>query len=367
MGRPIRPRQHFGDESLQTNKKLPCRRTAELFCIRDYQQGHGSFAGRKSKGGQEEALHLQQEIDNSELDEHVLSSEALRRALAYLPDIAAADCPVLISGEIGTGTELVARAIHRLSRRSPRAFVRVNCAAIPPHLLAAELFGLQEGNLFPVTQSRPGRLQLAQGGTIFLDGIGELAPETQRTLVGILQEIESAPGGGVRSSQPDARLIAGTSRDLRTATANGTFRKDLFYRLNVFPIQVPPLREQKEDIPTLAEHLLIQYAGKAGKTIPRLDGPAVDLLKSYPWPGNMRELQRVMERFVALWVAGVFSTTAKVIPWESTSPPRTSSLPISEELVPNEKELLEAAMIEMLAVLPGWNLEADGICEWGSL
>jgi formate hydrogenlyase transcriptional activator len=299
-------------------------------------------------------LHLQQDLDSSQLDEKIFSSsEALQRALAHVPNIAATDCTVLITGEIGTGTELVARAIHKFSRRSPRAFVRVNCAAIPPHLLASELFGLQEGNQSPVTQPRPGRFQLAEGGTIFLEGIGELSPETQYALLGVLQEIESGPVAGDHSIRPDVRLIAATNRDLRAATANGTFRRDLFHRLNPFSITVPSLRERKKDIPVLAQYFLAHYASRAGMRLPSLDGPAMALLSAYPWPGNMRELQRVIERFVALWEAGSFSIAAKVIPWEPISA-RTSVRSKSRELIPREKELIEPALMEMLAELPGW-------------
>jgi formate hydrogenlyase transcriptional activator len=248
---------------------------------------------------------------------------------------------------------LVARAIHKLSHRSPRAFVRVNCATIPPPLIVSELFGQQKSSRSLETQSRPGCFQLAEGGTIFLDGIGELSPEAQHALLQVLQEMESDSTGGDHSSRVNVRLIAGTNRDLGTATEEGSFRGDLFCRLNTFPIELPPLRESKEDIPALAQCLANHYAAASGKKTSSLSNQAMALLQSYPWPGNIRELQCVMERFVSLWEEKILSVDAKWIPWESIFA-RTSALSICEGLVPNENELLEAALLEMVAVLPGW-------------
>jgi formate hydrogenlyase transcriptional activator len=308
-------------------------------------------------------LHLQRCIDSSQLDEDIFgSSEALLPALVHVPNLAATDCPVLITGETGTGTELVARAIHRLSYRSSRAFVRVNCAAIPPQLIASEQFGRQKDSWFQATQPRSGRFQLAKGGTFFFEGLGDLSAKAQLALLRFLQEIESQPTDCDDPVRSNVRLIAATNRDLRAAVADGTFRSDLFYRLNGFPIKIPSLRERKEDIPMLARYFLNRYARRADKTSPSLTKSTMDLLQSYPWPGNMREFQRVMERFVSLYEAGSISAAAKYSPREPL-PARTSIRPVSGELVPNEKELLEAALIEMLAELPGpeasW--EASGI------
>ena len=371
VGRPFDP-GNIGEESLLTNKQLKCRHTAELFCISDFWHKQGNVAGRSGRttGAQkrnsnnvrEEPLHLQQYLDSAELDEDIFgSSEALLPALVYVPDLAATDCTVLITGETGTGTELVARAIHRLSYRSSRAFVRVNCASIPPQLIASQ-FGRQKGSWSQATQPRPDRFQLAKGGTIFLEGLGDLSAEAQLALLRVLQEIESQPTGCDDSIRSDVRLIATTHRDLRAAVADGTFRSDLFDRLNGFPIKIAPLRERKEDIPMLARYFLNRYAGRADKTLPSLTRSAMDLLQSYPWPGNMRELQRVMERFVSLCEAESFSVAAKCIPRESIS---ASIRSVSGELVPHENEFLEDALMEMLAELPGW--ESGVIWDGGSI
>jgi transcriptional regulator with GAF, ATPase, and Fis domain len=264
----------------------------------------------------------------------------------HVPRVAATDCAVLITGEIGTGTELVAGAIHRLSHRSPQAFVRTNCAAIPPERIASELLGRQKGSRSQATQPRPGRFHLAEGRTIFWEGIGDLSAKAQLSLLRVLQEIEAEPAGG-------ARLIAATNRDLAAATANGSFRRDLFDRLNGISIKIPPLRERKEDIPMLARYFLTRYAGRAGRRLPSLTRPAVDLLQSYPWPGNMRELQRVMELFVSLYEGESCAVAAKCIPRESLSA-RTYVRSLSGELVPNEKKFLEDLLIEMFAELLGW-------------
>ena len=346
----------MGDESLQTNKQLACRHGAGLFCISDFRHRQGNFVRRcgratseqkrKSNRVRQEPLSFQQDIDSSQLDEDIFgSSEALLPTLVYVPRIAATDCTVLITGEIGTGTELVARAIHRLSHRSPQAFVRANCAAIPPDRIASELLVLQQDSRSHATQPRPGRFQLAEGGTIFLEGIADLSAQAQLSLLRVLQEIESEPAA-------DVRLIAATNRDLASSAANGTFRRDLFDRLNGISIKIPPLRERKEDIPMLARYFLTRYAGRAGKKLPSLTSPVVDLLQSYPWPGNMRELQWVMERFESFSEAENLSVAAKCIPREPISA-CTSVRLVSGELVPNEKEFLEDALMEMVAELPG--------------
>lgn len=342
---------------------------ARLFCISDFRHKYGDLVRQYGRGtgernqelqqARQECLTFPQEIVSSWVyEEIVASSEALRHALAYVPNVASTDCTILITGESGTGKELVARAVHKLSHRPPRAFVRVNCAEIAPHLIASELFGRQKSGRSPGTQPRPGRFQLAEGGTIFLDGIGELSAEAQQALLHILQEMESDSAGGDHLTRAKVRLIAASNRDLEAAIADGTFRRDLFYRLNTFPIELPSLRESKEDIPALVQCFLNHYAAISGKKISTLSSQAMALLQSYPWPGNLRELQCVMERFVSLWETKILSVDAKWIPWDSISA-RTSVSSISEGLVPNESELLEAALLEMVAVLPGWG---PGVC-----
>jgi formate hydrogenlyase transcriptional activator len=303
-------------------------------------------------------LPLQQDIDSWQLDEDIFgSSEALLPALVHVPHLAATDCTVLITGETGTGTELVARAIHRLSYRSSRAFVRVNCAAIPPQLIASEQLG-QKDSWFQVTQPRPDLFQRAKGGTILLEGLADLSAEAQIALMRFLQEIESQPTSCDDPTRSHVRLIATTNRDLRAAAADGRFRSDLFDRLNGFPIKIPPLRERKEDIPMLAGYFLNRYARRADKTFPSLTKSTIDLLQSYPWPGNMREIQRVMERFVSLYEAESISMAPKSTPRESISA-RTSVQSVSGKVVPSVKELLEDALIEMLRELPGWESGAS--------
>jgi len=355
---------------MQTNKQLASRPTAELFCISDFRHKQGTFAGqygraageqkRKSNSVQEEPLHFPQDIDSSQLDEDIFgSSEALLPALVYALGAAATDCPVLITGEIGTGTELVARAIHKLSHRSRRAFLRVNCATISPQLIDPELFGRQRGSRSQATQPRPGHFQLAEEGTIVLEGVEDLSAEAQLALLRILQEIDAERASVDHSIRSNVRLIAVANHDLRAAVVAGTFRSDLFHLLNVLPIKVLPLRERKEDIPVLARYFLTRYAGRAGKKLPGLTPPDMDLLKSYPWPSNIRELQCVMERFVDLCEAERLSIDAKLIPGES----RISIQPISGVLIPNQRNLLEVALMEMIAA---WSEELDYAQPWFS-
>jgi transcriptional regulator with GAF, ATPase, and Fis domain len=212
--------------------------------------------------------------------------------------VAPTDSTVLIEGETGTGKELIARAIHKRSIRSRRTFVSVNCAALAPSLIASELFGHEKGAFTGAMQQRLGRFELANGGTIFLDEVGELPPDTQVALLRVLQEREFERVGGTRSIQVDVRVIAATNRDLEAAVANGIFRSDLFYRLNVFPIEVPPLRKRKEDIPMLIEHFVRHFAEKVGRQFSKIGRRTLDLCQSYHWPGNIRELQNIVERSV---------------------------------------------------------------------
>ncbi len=251
---------------------------------------------------------LRDEIDHASMFEEIVGYSApLRRVLAQVARVAGAEATVLILGETGTGKELIARAIHRSSKRSSRAFIRVNCAAIPPTLIASELFGHEKGSFTGAVQRRIGRFEAADGGTIFLDEVGELPPEAQVSLLRVLQEREFERVGSNRALPVDVRVLAATNRDLKSAVAQGKFREDLYYRLNVFPIEVPALRDRADDIPLLAEYLVQRFSQKAGKKIGHIDGRTLELLRAYDWPGNVRELQNVIERSVILSDGEAFS------------------------------------------------------------
>src|SRR5437899_1227670 len=255
-----------------------------------------------------ENLALREDIDRSSMFEEIVgSSPALQRVLAQVAKVATTDSTVLILGDTGTGKELIARAIHKRSRRSTRAFIRVNCAAIPPSLIASELFGHEKGAFTGALQRRLGRFEAADGGTIFLDEIGELPPETQIALLRVLQEREIERLGSSHPITVDVRVVAATNRDLEAAVERGGFRQDLFYRLNVFPIRIPPLRERLDDIPVLAEYLIERYAKQAGKSIRTIRKQTLELLQAYDWPGNVRELQNVIERAVILCEGETFA------------------------------------------------------------
>jgi len=294
-----------------------------------------------------ENLALRDEVDRVSMFEEIVgTSPALKAALSRVIKVAATDSTVLITGETGTGKELVARAIHRRSDRASRAFVSVNCAAIPRDLIASELFGHEKGAFTGATQQRLGRFELANGGTLFLDEVGELPPETQIALLRVLQEHEFERVGGSRPIRTDVRVIAATNRDLQAAISAGSFRSDLFYRLHVFPIEIPPLRERKEDILLLVEYFIDRYARKAGKHITTADKKTLRLLESYPWPGNIRELQNVIERSVIVCETPSFSVDES---WLSHQPPeRTaeSHLYLSEKVAAQEKEMIESALRE---------------------
>jgi formate hydrogenlyase transcriptional activator len=293
---------------------------------------------------------LSEEIDKGSMcDEIVGSSGALRKVLSMVSKVAPTDATVLITGETGTGKELVARAIHRRSRRSSRAFVTVNCAAIPRDLIASELFGHEKGSFTGALQRRLGRFELAEGGTIFLDEVGELPLGTQIALLRVLQEHEFERVGGTRSIRTNVRVIAATNRNLQVAIQTGTFRSDLFYRLNVFPIEMPPLRERREDIPALAEYFVDHCARKAGKNIQGISKEILDLLCSYPWPGNIRELQNVIERSVIMCETENFSVDKTWLAWLAQQQLATEPkipLDFSEKLTAQEKEMIETALRE---------------------
>jgi formate hydrogenlyase transcriptional activator len=255
-----------------------------------------------------ETVALREEIARSSMFEEIVgSSDKLRKVLDQVARVAPTDSTVLIQGETGTGKELIARAIHNRSKRANRAFIRVNCAAIPTSLIASELFGHEKGSFTGALQRRAGRFESAEGGTIFLDEIGELPPETQVALLRVLQEREFERVGGTTAIRADVRVVAATNRDLEAAIIAGTFRSDLYYRLNVFPIEVPPLRERGEDIRTLVEVFVDRYARRAGKTIRRISEKTLALLEAYSWPGNIRELQNVIERSVIMCESEVLS------------------------------------------------------------
>jgi len=302
-----------------------------------------------------ENLELREEIDYSSMFEEIVgSSNVLRRALSQVSKVAPTESTVLILGETGTGKELIARAIHKRSKRSGRAFVRVNCAAIPASLIAAELFGHEKGAFTGAIQRRAGRFEAADGGTIFLDEIGDLPPETQIALLRVLQEKELERVGSNRPIPVDVRVITATNRDLQAAVASGVFRQDLFFRLNVFPIQVPPLRERKDDIPLLVEYLVERYGKKAGKRITTIHEETLDLFQAYDWPGNIRELQNVIERAVILCDGGTFEVEESWLKPEA--PRRTSSDVLSlSTVVAHEKEIIEAALKETRGRISGPN------------
>jgi transcriptional regulator with GAF, ATPase, and Fis domain len=294
-----------------------------------------------------ETVALRGEIDQASMFEEIVgTSAALQRVLSLVSKVAPTDASVLVTGETGTGKELVARAIHKQSQRSSKPFVSVNCAAIPRDLIASELFGHEKGSFTGAVQRRVGRFELANGGTIFLDEVGELPMETQIALLRVLQEREFERVGGTRSIQTNVRVVAATNRDLRTAIAAGTFRSDLFYRLNVFPIEMPPLRERREDIPVLVEYFIDRCARNAGKNIRGIEKNSLDLLQSYPWPGNIRELQNVIERSVIMCETENFSLDESWLSHQLPEGKAESQLYLSDKVAAQEKEIIEAALRE---------------------
>jgi len=294
-----------------------------------------------------ENVALREEVDKASMFEEIVgTSPALQAVLSRISKVARSDSTVLITGETGTGKELVARAIHRRSDRSSRTFVTVNCAAIPRDLIASELFGHEKGAFTGATQQRLGRFELASGGTIFLDEVGELPAETQIALLRVLQEHEFERVGGTRRIRADVRVIAATNRDLQAAISAGSFRSDLFYRLHVFPIEIPSLRERRTDIPLLVEYFIDRYARKAGKNIKRVNKKTLELLQSYPWPGNIRELQNVIERSVILCETEIFSIDESWLPKQPFPTEPRKEIQLSRRLLAQEKEMIEAALKE---------------------
>jgi formate hydrogenlyase transcriptional activator len=285
-----------------------------------------------------ETIALREELDRASMFEEIVgSSPALQRVLAQVAKVAQTDATVLIFGETGTGKELVARAVHKRSRRASEAFMRVNCAAIPPSLVASELFGHEKGAFTGAVQRRLGRFEAADGGTIFLDEVGELPAEAQVSLLRVLQEREIERVGSSHPIAVDVRVLAATNRDLEAAVERGTFREDLFYRLNVFPIRLPPLRERAEDIPILVEYLVDRFAKQTGKVIRNIEKQTLQRLTAYDWPGNVRELQNVIERAVVLSEGETFVIDES---WLAKKR-RTGST-----LVDGEKAMIEAALAD---------------------
>jgi PAS domain S-box-containing protein len=297
---------------------------------------------------QQENVALREEIDKASMFEEIVgTSRSLKAVLSRIAKVGPTDSTVLITGETGTGKELIARAVHKRSQRSGRPFISVNCAALPPTLVSSELFGHEKGAFTGAAQRRLGRFEMADGGTIFLDEVGELLPDTQAALLRVLQEREFERVGGGQPIQVDVRVIAATNRDLNAAVANGSFRQDLLYRLNVFPIEVPPLRERKDDILILVEYFVQRYANRAGRNIRSIDQKTLDLLQSYDWPGNIRELQNVIERSMILSSTDVFSVDELWLS-KSTSPQesRAETSPALNVEPRSEREIIEAALAE---------------------
>jgi len=293
-----------------------------------------------------EAVALREQIDRDSMFEDIVgSSEALRKVLRQVARVAPSDSTVLILGETGTGKELIARAIHKRSKRADRAFIAVNCAAIPTSLIASELFGHEKGAFTGATQRRLGRFEAANGGTIFLDEVGDLPPEIQIALLRVLQEREIERVGSNKAIPVDVRVLAATHHDLDTLVAEGTFRQDLLYRLSVVPIQMPSLRERTDDIPLLVDYFIGRFGKKAGKKFRTIEKKTVELFQSYQWPGNIRELQNVIERAVILSDGDIFCVNET---WLKRQAPRFAApaVALNSALQRQEKEMIEAALAE---------------------
>jgi formate hydrogenlyase transcriptional activator len=301
---------------------------------------------RAKEQAKNENAALRDEISSASMFEEIVGSSApIRTVLQQVARVAPTDSTVLVTGETGTGKELVARAIHKRSARSARPFVAVNCAAVPASLIASELFGHERGAFTGALQRRQGKFELADGGTLFLDEVGELPADTQVALLRVLQEREFERVGGSRPIRIDVRVIAATNRDLQTAIAERAFRSDLFYRLNVFPVEMPPLHERPTDIPILVEYFAHRLSKRAGKKITGISSQTLDLLQSYPWPGNIRELQNVIERAVIVSDGELLTVDSRWLAGRSTQPP-ASKQPLGDTLGERERAMIEAALVE---------------------
>src|SRR5258705_1890932 len=294
-----------------------------------------------------ENIALREEIIKASMFEEIVgNSPPPQQVLVRVAKVGPTDSTVLITGETGTGKELIARAVHKASKRCDRAFVSVNCAAIPSSLIPSELFGHEKGALTGATGRRLGRFEMAEGGTIFLDEVGEIPAETQVALLRVLQEHEFERVGGNRSIKTNVRVIVATNRDLPAAIASGTFREDLFYRLNVFPIEIPPLRERREDIPMLFQYFIDRYARELGKNIRTVSKETLDLFQSYSWPGNIRELRNVIERSIIVCDTESFSVDESWLSQQSLRASPTSQPELRQRVAAREREEIEAALTE---------------------
>ena len=301
---------------------------------------------RAKEQAKNENAALRDEISSASMFEEIVGSSApIRTVLQQVARVAPTDSTVLITGDTGTGKELVARAIHKRSARSARPFVAVNCAAVPASLIASELFGHERGAFTGALQRRQGKFELADGGTLFLDEVGELPADTQVALLRVLQEREFERVGGSRPIRIDVRVIAATNRDLQTAIAERAFRSDLFYRLNVFPVEMPPLHERPTDIPILVEYFVHRLSKRAGKKITGISSKTLDLLQSYPWPGNIRELQNVIERAVIVSDGELLTVDSRWLAGRSTPSP-ASKQPLGDALGERERAMIEGALAE---------------------
>jgi len=300
-----------------------------------------------------ENLALREQIDRDSMFEDIVgSSEPLRTALRQVAKVAPTDSTVLILGETGTGKELIARAIHKRSPRAARAFIAVNCAAIPPSLIASELFGHEKGAFTGATQRRLGRFESANGGTIFLDEVGDLPQEIQIALLRVLQEREIQRVGAVRSFPVDVRVVAATHRDLNVLVAGGQFREDLLYRLNVVPIETPPLRNRVADIPLLVEYFIERYGKRLGRKFKAIDARSLKAFQTYAWPGNVRELQNVIERAVILSEGETLAVDQASLKREQV-PTRRRTGTLNGALKTQEREIIEAALAESRGRISG--------------
>jgi formate hydrogenlyase transcriptional activator len=302
-----------------------------------------------------EKVYLQDEIRSDQLFEDIVGgSAALRRVLKAIETVAPTDSTVLIAGETGSGKELVARAIHQLSTRRDGAFVKLNCAAIPTGLLESELFGHERGAFTGAIAQRIGRFELANRGTVFLDEIGEIPLELQPKLLRVLQEREFERLGSTRTLRTDARLIAATNRDLAQLVEQQKFRADLFYRLNVFPVQVPPLRDRREDIPMLVRHFTQQFARRMKRDIETIPVETMQGLSQYDWPGNIRELQNLIERAVILSPGPMLQVPIEALqPRNGSAPAPTTAPAVVETLEENDRRHILAALQASGWVLAG--------------
>jgi PAS domain S-box-containing protein len=300
---------------------------------------------------QRENTALRQEINQASMFEEIVgSSEALHKVLGEVRKVARSDSTVLVLGETGTGKELIARAIHKSSVRSARSFIGVNCGAIASSLFSSELFGHEKGAFTGATQRRLGRFEIANGGTIFLDEVGDLPSDIQIALLRVLQERTIERVGGDRSIPVDVRVVAATHRDLEKLVSEGKFREDLYYRLNVVPIVVPALRERGADIPVLVEYFIARFGKRLGKTFRMIERKTLKVLQAYDWPGNVRELQNVIERAVILSESDVFTVEET---WLRPSETHRSSTHLSSLLLAREKETIESALAQSRGQVSG--------------